>query len=77
MALPLPIVPVIAPVPTPFNLEKLKALAEGPSLLARPIQGPSPQIREGIVVRPMTERTSPELGRVQLKLVSNVYLEKY
>ena len=77
LALPLPIVPVIGPVPAPFNLEKLKALAEGPSLLARPIKGQSPQIREGIVVRPMIERTSPELGRVQLKLVSNVYLEKY
>jgi hypothetical protein len=68
---------VIGPAPTPFNLEKLKALAEGPSLLARPVRGQAAQIREGVVVRPMSERTSPELGRVQLKLVSNVYLEKY
>ncbi len=39
LELPLPLVPVVGPVPTPFNLEKLKALADGPSLLARPVRG--------------------------------------
>ena len=30
-------------------------------------------LREGIVVKPEKERTNPELGRVQLKIVSNRY----
>ncbi len=33
-------------------------------------------IREGIVVRPLTERSDPQICRVQLKLVSNAYLER-
>jgi hypothetical protein len=33
-------------------------------------------LREGIVVRPLIERTDPEIGRVQLKIVSNAYLER-
>lgn len=54
-----------------FNSEALKLLAEGPSL----IPGAN-HIREGIVVKPLIERTSPEIGRVQLKIVSNGYLER-
>jgi hypothetical protein len=34
-------------------------------------------IREGIVVKPERERTDPTIGRVQLKIISNTYLEKY
>lgn len=33
-------------------------------------------IREGIVIKPLRERTTPEIGRVILKVVSNKYLEK-
>ena len=66
----LPLVPCVDRVP--FNLEMLKAMAEGPSLISG-----ANHIREGVVVRPVAERTSPEIGRVQLKLVSNTFLEKY
>ena len=34
------------------------------------------QLREGVVVRPQVERTDPEIGRIQLKLVSDKYLER-
>lgn len=55
----------------PFDEAKLKALAEGPSL----VPGAN-HLREGIVVRPEAERTDPAVGRVQLKFVSNGYLER-
>lgn len=55
----------------PFNLEQLQTLAEGASL----IEGAN-HIREGIVVRPATERFTQEIGRLQLKLISNAYLEQ-
>ncbi len=54
----------------PFDLEKLKVMAEGNSL----IEGAN-HIREGVVVRPMTERYTNEIGRLQLKIISNAYLE--
>lgn len=54
-----------------FNLERIKRLAEGDS------SWPGAQhMREGAVVLPDCERTDDSLGRVQLKLVSNRYLEK-
>ena len=53
-----------------FDLESLKGMAEGPST----IPGAN-HTREGIVVKPMIERYDM-IGRVQLKLVSNSYLEK-
>ena len=55
----------------PFDAEKVFALAEGPSLI--PGAG---HLREGIVVKPLHERTDLEIGRVCLKVVSNAYLEK-
>jgi RNA ligase (TIGR02306 family) len=55
----------------PFDFEKLKALADGTSL----IPGAN-HMREGIVIRPVEERSHYKLGRVLLKLVSNAYLEK-
>jgi hypothetical protein len=55
----------------PFDFEKIKALAEGPSAVAG-----AQNIREGIVIEPLTERRLPGLGRVQLKLVSNSFLAK-
>lgn len=32
--------------------------------------------REGVVIKPIHERTSPKIGRVQLKVVGNRYLSK-
>lgn len=55
----------------PFDLDKIKALAEGPSTVSG-----AQNIREGIVIEPLPERRVPGLGRVQLKLVSNTFLEK-
>lgn len=55
----------------PFDIEKIKELAEGDSSWV----GAS-HMREGVVVLPHEERTDPEIGRVQLKIVSNRYLEK-
>ena len=53
----------------PFDTASVVALAEGPSLLG-------PNIREGCVVLPVHERRHPEIGRVQLKIVGNGYLER-
>lgn len=55
----------------PFDFEKLKALADGPSL----VKG-ADNMREGIVIKPIKERKHWSLGRVMLKMVSNAYLEK-
>lgn len=63
----LPWVPTVAI--KPFVLSEVLELAEGPSL----IPGAN-HIREGIVVKPLTERTHPHIGRVCFKVVSNGYL---
>jgi RNA ligase (TIGR02306 family) len=55
----------------PFDEAVLKKLADGKSLIPG-----ADNIREGIVVKPLAERTDPEIGRVQLKMVSNEYLER-
>lgn len=55
----------------PFNEAKLRELSEGPSLIAG-----AKNIREGLVVKPVVERTDITLGRVQLKMISNEYLLK-
>ncbi len=60
----LPWVPVISAF-MPFDLDVLKSLADGPSL----IPGAAHQ-REGIVVKPIHERTNLEIGRVNLKIGS-------
>lgn len=52
----------------PYNFDKIKQLAEGDSLVSN-----SKHIREGIVVKPMQERFDLEIGRVQLKVVSDKY----
>lgn len=52
-----------------FDLEELKKLAEGKS------QTGGKHIREGVVVRPVVERHQTGLGRLQLKLISNAFLE--
>lgn len=53
-----------------FSLEIIKELAEGKTLFSG-----ADHIREGVVVRPIYNRCADEIGRLQLKLVSNVYLE--
>lgn len=55
----------------PFDMDRLLKLSTGPSL----IEGAS-NIREGIVIKPMEERRDDEIGRVQLKLISEEYLRK-
>ncbi len=54
-----------------FNLKALQEMAEGSSL----VEGAN-HIREGVVVRPQSERLTNEIGRLQLKLISNAYLEQ-
>lgn len=52
----------------PFNLEKAVAMAEGESVLC------PGQVREGIVVKPQTERWNMDIGRVFLKLPGEGFL---
>ncbi len=66
----LPWVPVVA-AGIGWDYAKVAALAEGPSL----IQGAN-HVREGVVVKPMVERTDLEVGRVNLKIVGNGYMER-
>jgi hypothetical protein len=54
-----------------FDLDQLKALADGPSQ----VNG-AKSIREGIVIKAVPERHVRGLGRAQLKVVSNKFLEK-
>ncbi|MFN7920926.1 MAG: RNA ligase family protein [Bryobacteraceae bacterium] len=65
----LPWVPLIAQAP--FDLARILEYAEGPSL----VTGAS-HVREGCVVKPVNERTDPEIGRVILKVIGNGYLER-
>lgn len=62
----IPTVPVV--YRGPFNLNEIKKLVDGDSVLA-PIQ----KIREGIVVKPIKESLT-YMGRKVLKLVSDAYL---
>lgn len=53
----------------PFIREEIFKMADGPSFI--------PNVeheREGVVVKPLNERTDPEIGRLQLKIVSSEYL---
>lgn len=70
IGLGLPWVPVVAS-DRPFELDTILAMAEGPSLIAG-----ADHVREGVVVKPMTERTDPTVGRVNLKVVGNGYFER-
>jgi RNA ligase (TIGR02306 family) len=65
----LPWVPTVAECNYDFN--KLLALAEGKTLLNK-----AQHMREGIVVKPLHERSHDEIGRVQLKIVSASFLAK-
>lgn len=54
----------------PFHKDQIYTLRDGPSKLA-PVQ----KVREGVVVKPLKERTS-HMGRVVLKYISDEYLLK-
>jgi RNA ligase (TIGR02306 family) len=57
----------------PYDPEAMARLADGPSLAC---VGNAESIREGVVVRPLTELTDLRIGRAVLKWVSNQYLER-
>lgn len=65
----LPLVPVV--YRGPFDYDKVVAHADGPSLVPN-----AKNIREGIVIKPIIERWNPKCHRVNLKVVSNRYLER-
>jgi len=52
----------------PFSLSKIKELANGKTTLG------ADHIREGVVVKPIAERTHPKIGRMVLKFVSDEFL---
>ena len=66
----IPTVPLIS-IGEPLDKSKVLELAEGQSLF----KGAN-HVREGVVVKPMIERQSDEIGRVILKIVGNGYYEK-
>lgn len=66
---PLPWVPLV--YRGEYDKTKILTFVDGHSLI------PSAQnIREGVVIKPAIERTNRKIGRLQLKIVSNAYLEK-
>lgn len=52
----------------PYALETVKQLSEGSTTLA------ADHIREGVVVKPLRERTDPKIGRVCLKYIGDPYV---
>ena len=68
--LSIPTLPVI--YQGPFDRALIEAAATGPEQ----VTGRNAHHREGVVVRPQTERRHPELGRVILKVISPKYLAK-
>jgi RNA ligase (TIGR02306 family) len=50
-----------------FDINKIKELSDGKSTIAS-------HIREGVVVRPVIERTHPKVGRLVMKYISDSYL---
>jgi RNA ligase (TIGR02306 family) len=54
----------------PFSLEKIEELSHGDTTI-----GNDKHIREGVVVRPVSERHSDQVGRVIMKYVSDEYLQ--
>jgi hypothetical protein len=51
----------------PYSLDKIKELSKGKAFSGT-------HIREGVVVKPVVERTDPRVGRVVLKYLSDDYL---
>jgi len=63
-----PLVPVL--YRGPFSIAALTEQTDGATALG------GKHLREGVVVKPATERESPEFGRVILKSVSGSYLTR-
>ena len=68
-----------------LNLEYVPELYRGPSSYEKlteytdgkeTVSGKEVHMREGVVIRPLTERRDEELGRVILKSVSDIYLDR-
>jgi RNA ligase (TIGR02306 family) len=57
-----------------YDFDTVCALAEGPTAAPDAKQG---TIREGCVVKPLTERRDEHIGRVCFKAVSAAFLERY
>ena len=51
-----------------YSLDQVKQLAEGATTLG------GGHVREGVVVRPLKERTDPKIGRAALKYIGDGYL---
>lgn len=66
--LELPVLPVL--YRGPFDRETIEEVARG----KEQVSGQETGVREGVVVRPTTERSDPNLGRVILKVISPEYL---
>ena len=61
-----PVVPVL--YRGPYSMDKMKELADGNTIM----EGAN-HVREGIVVKPVKERTDPKIGRVVLKYIGTEY----
>ena len=55
----------------PYDLAKIKTFVDGPSLVPG-----AKNIREGVVIKTAKERHKTGVGRCQMKIVSNQYLER-
>lgn len=53
----------------PYSLKEIKRASEGGTVI-----GENKHIREGVVVRPVIERTDPKVGRLVLKYINDEYL---
>lgn len=58
----------------PYSLDAIKTLSKGNTTILAPGYGAKTHIREGVVVKPIHERTHPKIGRMILKYVSDEYL---
>ena len=52
-----------------FDFEFVRSLTKGASVLA-----PSQKVREGVVIKPLVEKTHPLIGRKALKMINDDYL---
>jgi len=66
----IPTVPIIHRY-FPYNWEEIEKMSNGPSL----VPGAN-HTREGVVIKPLQERHTDEVGRLILKVVGSDYLEK-
>jgi RNA ligase (TIGR02306 family) len=64
-------VPILATC-IPYDLDEIKVkYLDGPSTVPG-----AKNVREGVVINPVTERIAYHIGRLQLKVVSNVFYER-